>query len=101
MDRLWCRGAVECRSGALETFGVDTPSEPWITGAPTPFRAGGVWHQGPTGGDGEMRGVTGAIAMVGALALLVAVVSYDPTPARVVVIALCCALAGFFLGRQR
>jgi len=44
--------------------------------------------------------VAGAIAMMGALALLVAVVSYDPTPARVIVIAVCCALAGFFLGRR-
>lgn len=45
--------------------------------------------------------MAGAIAMVGALALLVAVVSYDPTPARVIVIAFCCTLAGFFLGRRR
>ncbi|MBP2291690.1 hypothetical protein [Azospirillum rugosum] len=48
-----------------------------------------------------MRGVTGAIAMVGALGVLVAVVSYDPTPVRVIVIALCCALTGFLLGRRR
>ncbi|WP_376989748.1 hypothetical protein [Azospirillum rugosum] len=45
--------------------------------------------------------MTGAIAMVGALGVLVAVVSYDPTPVRVIVIALCCALTGFLLGRRR
>ncbi|WP_448205957.1 hypothetical protein [Azospirillum sp. sgz302134] len=45
--------------------------------------------------------MTGAIAMVGALTLLVGVVSYDPTPTRVVVVSLCCVLAGFFLGRHR
>ncbi|WP_175429772.1 hypothetical protein [Azospirillum argentinense] len=41
---------------------------------------------------------TGALTVMAALALLVAVVSYDPTPLRVVVTALCCALAGFLLG---
>ncbi len=43
---------------------------------------------------------TGALTMMAALAFLVAVVSFDPTPLRVVVTALCCALAGFFLGRR-
>ncbi len=39
--------------------------------------------------------------MILALALLVAVVAYDPTPARVLVAALCCTVAGFYLGRNR
>ncbi|QCO04718.1 hypothetical protein D3867_22835 (plasmid) [Azospirillum argentinense] len=49
---------------------------------------------------GEAIGMdtTGALTVMAALALLVAVVSYDPTPLRVVVTALCCALAGFLLG---
>lgn len=43
---------------------------------------------------------TGGFMVMAALAFLVAVVSYDPTPVRVVVTALSCALAGFFLGRR-
>lgn len=45
-------------------------------------------------------GTTEVLMVMAALALLVAVVSYDPTPLRVVVTALCCALAGFLLGRR-
>ena len=43
---------------------------------------------------------TGGLMVMAALAFLVAVVSYDPTPLRVAVTALCCVLAGFFLGRR-
>jgi hypothetical protein len=79
------------RSG---TPGVDTPTWAWITCCLPPFPGGRK-----SCNERAMR-VAGAIAMMGALALLVAVVSYDPTPARVIVIAVCCALAGFFLGRR-
>ncbi|MGY0747719.1 hypothetical protein [Azospirillum argentinense] len=51
-------------------------------------------------GEAVRMGTTGALMVMAALALLVAVVSYDPTPLRVVVTALCCALAGFLLGRR-
>lgn len=44
--------------------------------------------------------LAGVAMMFGALALLVAVVAYDPTPIRIVVAALCCALAGFYAGRR-
>lgn len=57
----------------------------------------------PDGADLEeavRMGTTGAMMVVAALASLVTVVSYDPTPLRVVVTAFCCALAGFFLGRR-
>ncbi len=80
------------RSGAL---GMDMPLSARITGG-LPLFPGGR----ESCNERAMR-VAAAIAMVGALFLLVAVVSYDPTPARVIVIAFCCTLAGFFLGRRR
>ncbi|OYD83051.1 hypothetical protein CHT98_18140 (plasmid) [Azospirillum brasilense] len=51
-------------------------------------------------GEAVRMGTTGALMLMTALTFLVAVVSYDPTPLRVIVTALCCALAGFLMGRR-
>lgn len=48
-----------------------------------------------------MAGPTlGMAAMTAALAVLVGVVAYDPTPIRVIVVAVCSTLAGFTLGQR-